>query len=97
MVDDMLNSRFPFNSSDEAVREKSMNGSQPNFSLNNIHSFIELDQLSNLNNNNQVYLHTNNNPTNIVAALRENRGSLRLAEVPNNLPPSSATSFLAKR
>jgi len=97
MVDDMLNSRFPFNSSDEAVREKSMNGSQPNFSLNNIHSFIELDQLSNLNNNNQVYLHTNNNPTNIVAALRENRGSLRLAEVPNNLPPSSSASFLAKR
>ena len=93
----MLHGGFPFNNSDETVREKNKNGSQPNFSLDNIHSFIELDQLSNFNNNNQVYLHTANNPTEIMAALRENSGSLRLAEVPNNLPPSSSTSFLAKR
>ena len=93
----MKNDAFPFNNSDETVREKTKNGSQPNFSLDNIDSVIEVDQISNINNNNQVYLHTSNNPNNIVNALRESSDKLRLAEVPNSLPPSSSVSFLAGR
>ena len=93
----MLKSGFPFNNSDPTVQEKATNGSQPNFSLDNIHSFIELDQLGNINNNKAVYVHTNNNPTSIVSLMKQNKGELKLSEVPNNLPPSSSESFLAKR
>ena len=93
----MLKSGFPFNNSDPTVQEKTTNGSQPNFSLDNIHSFIELDQLGNINNNKAVYVHTNNNPTSIVSLMKQNKGELKLSEVPNNLPPSSSESFLAKR
>ena len=97
LVDDMMKSGFPFNNSDPSVMEKTKNGSQPNFSLENIHSFIELDQLSNINNNKAVYVHTNNNPGNVVRLMKENKGDLRVSEVPNNLPPSSSQSFLAER
>ena len=93
----MLKSGFPFNNSDPAVQERTKNGSQPNFSLENIHSFIELDQLANINNNKAVYVHTNNNPANILSMMKQNKGDLKLSEVPNNLPPSSTESFLAKR
>ena len=97
LVDDMMKSGFPFNNSDPSVVEKTKNGSQPNFSLENIHSLIELDQLGNINNNKAVYVHTNNNPANIVRLMKENKGELRVSEVPNNLPPSSSQSFLTKR
>ena len=97
LVDDMMKSGFPFNNSDPSVTEKSKNGSQPNFSLENIHSFIELDQLVNINNNKAVYVHSNNNPADIVSLMKQNKGELKVSEVPNNLPPSSSQSFLAKR
>ena len=93
----MLKSGFPFNNSDPTVQEKTTNGSQPNFSLENIASFIELDQMANINNNKAVYVHTTNNPAEIVRKMRENQGQIRLSEVPNNLPPSSSQSFLEKR
>ena len=53
--------------------------------------------MANINNNKAVYVHTNNNPANILSMMKQNKGDLKLSEVPNNLPPSSTESFLAKR
>ena len=56
-----------------------------------------MSSLSNINNNKAVYVHTNNNPADILSLMKQNKGDLKLSEVPNNLPPSSTESFLAKR
>ena len=96
LVHDMNKSAFPFNNSDETLMEKYSNGSQPVFPLSSIHSIIEIDQVSNINNDN-IYLHTSNNPSQIVSSMLSRTGGLRATEVRDSLPPSSTVSFLSSK
>jgi len=93
LVYDMENQAFPFNKSKaEQAETYYSNGTQSLFTKPNIKTFIELGQLSNSQESN-VYMHSMNNPKEVVDALRANKGSLSTMAV-NGIPPASVQSFL---
>ena len=95
LVYDMENMAFPFNKSkSEAAETFYKNGTQPLFTRTNIKSFLELGQLSNSQGNDDIYMHSANNPKEMVDTLRSNNGDLSTMAV-NNIPPASVKSFLA--
>jgi len=95
LVYDMENQAFPFNKSkSDAAQTFYQNGTQSLFSKTNIKSFIELGQLSNSQGSDTVFLHSANDPKEVVETLRSNRGDLPTPEAVNKIPPSSAQTFL---
>ena len=96
LVHDMKKSEFPFNISDESLMEKFSNGSQPVFALSSIHSIIEIDQVTNTDSD-SIYLHTSNNPSQIVNSMLSNtRGWCRRLQRLQQRMPWARTGNLAK-
>ena len=73
----MENMAFPFNKSkSEAAETFYKNGTQPLFTKTNIKSFLELGQLSNSQGSDDIFMHSANNPKEMVDTLRSNNGDL---------------------
>ena len=69
-----------------------------NLSLANIHTVVELGQLSNFHTS-TVFLHSHNNPTTVVEALQQQAGDLLTVEKSStsSVPPSSIAKLTSAR
>ena len=106
LVYDMINDAFPYNLTESAKSKRFYdNGTQNLLNISHIRSILELGQMSNVNSDNDVFLHLDRataslpETVKIISEIENSAGSSTTVRRSSktSLPPASAQTFLKAR
>lgn len=106
LVYDMINDAFPYNLTESAKSKRFYdNGTQNLLNISHIRSILELGQMSNVNSDNDVFLHLDRATASlpetekIISEIKNSAGSSTTVRRSSktSLPPASAQTFLKAR